>query len=188
VVCVLSNRPDVLALERARKAGVPAHCVDHTEHGSREAFEAAMIDVLDAVRPDWIVMAGFMRILTPHFVRHYAGRMLNIHPSLLPKYPGLNTHARALEAGDRVAGASVHFVTEALDGGPVIMQAAVPVVRGDTPETLARRVLGQEHILYPEVVRRVCQGRICLENEQVILDGVPIDKPLRIENCLHQVA
>ena len=180
---VLSNRPDALALERAHKAGVPAEVVDHRAYATREAFDHAMMDVLGRHEPDWVILAGFMRILTPGFVQAFAGRMLNIHPSLLPRYPGLNTHARALEAGDREAGASVHFVTEALDGGPVIMQAVVPVMPDDTPEVLAERVLGQEHLLYPEVIRLACAGRLALAGDQVELDGRVLTAPLRIENC-----
>ncbi len=156
---VLSNRPGVAGLERAAAMGIPTFAVDHRIHGrDRAAFEAELIRHLDASRPDIIVLAGFMRILTPDVTRHYAGRMLNIHPSLLPKYPGLHTHARAIEAGDAEAGATVHEVTADLDAGPILGQARVPVLPGDTPDDLAARVLVQEHRLYPAVLRRFATG------------------------------
>lgn len=158
-VLVLSNRADAGGLEKALARGVPTAVVDHRPFGSdRPAFEARLIEVLENVRPDIICLAGFMRVLTPRFVEHWAGRMLNIHPSLLPKYKGLHTHARALEAGDSEAGCSVHEVTAELDGGRVLGQVRVPVETGDTPETLAARVLVQEHILYPLILRRFAAG------------------------------
>jgi phosphoribosylglycinamide formyltransferase-1 len=156
---VLSNRPGAGGLDKARVRGIPTAVVDHREFaGDREAFEEALITAIDPYAPDILCLAGFMRILTPRFIGHYAGRMLNIHPSLLPKYRGLNTHARALEAGDDEAGCSVHEVTAELDGGPILGQARVPVAPGDTPETLAARVLVQEHRLYPAVLRRFAVG------------------------------
>ena len=158
-VLVLSNRADAGGLEKAQARGVPTAVVDHRPFGSdRPAFEARLIEVLENVRPDIICLAGFMRVLTPRFVEHWAGRMLNIHPSLLPKYKGLHTHARALKAGDSEAGCSVHEVTAELDGGRVLGQMRVPVETGDTPETLAARVLVQEHILYPLILRRFAAG------------------------------
>ena len=158
-VLVLSNRADAGGLEKAQARGVPTAVVDHRPFGSdRPAFEARLIEVLENVRPDIICLAGFMRVLTPRFVEHWAGRMLNIHPSLLPKYKGLHTHARALEAGDSEAGCSVHEVTAELDGGRVLGQVRVPVETGDTPDTLAARVLVQEHILYPLILRRFAAG------------------------------
>lgn len=158
-VLVGSNDPEAGGLAKARAMGVPTFAVDHRIHGpDRAAFEAELIHHLDEVRPDIIVLAGFMRILTPGFTRHYAGRMLNIHPSLLPKYPGLHTHARAIEAGDAEAGATVHEVTADLDAGPILGQARVPVRPGDTPDDLAARVLVQEHRLYPAVLRRFAAG------------------------------
>lgn len=158
-VLVGSNDPEAGGLAKARAMGVPTFAVDHRIHGrDRVAFEAELIRHLDEVRPDIIVLAGFMRILTPGFTRHYAGRMLNIHPSLLPKYPGLHTHARAIEAGDAEAGATVHEVTADLDAGPILGQARVPVLPGDTPDDLAARVLVQEHRLYPAVLRRFAAG------------------------------
>jgi phosphoribosylglycinamide formyltransferase-1 len=156
-VLVLSNDPGARGLALAADKGVPVAAVDHWGL-SREAFEARLAAELDAARPDIICLAGFMRILTPGFVGRYAGRMLNIHPSLLPLYPGLHTHARALAAGDRQAGCTVHEVTADLDAGPVLGQARVPVLPGDTPDTLAARVLVQEHRLYPAVLRRFAAG------------------------------
>ena len=158
-VLVGSNDPEAGGLARAAAMGIPTFAVDHRIHGrDRAAFEAELIRHLDASRPEIIVLAGFMRILTPDFTRHYAGRMLNIHPSLLPKYPGLHTHARAIEAGDAEAGATVHEVTADLDAGPILGQARVPVLPGDTPDDLAARVLVQEHRLYPAVLRRFATG------------------------------
>ena len=158
VVAVISNRAGVFGLERAAKAGIPAEVLDHTGFPSRESFDAALADRIDLHRPDIVILAGFMRILTPGFVTRYAGRLLNIHPSLLPKYPGLHTHQRAIDAGDTEAGATVHLVTEELDGGPVLLQARVPVLPGDTAETLAARVLVQEHRIYPEAARLLASG------------------------------
>ena len=152
---VLSNVASAGGLEKARARGVETAVVDHKPFGKdREAFEAAVNGALDAAQPDIICLAGFMRVLTEGFTRRWAGKMLNIHPSLLPKYKGLNTHARAIEAGDAEAGCSVHEVTAELDGGPILGQARVPIDAGDTPDTLAARVLVMEHQLYPAVLRR----------------------------------
>ncbi len=153
-VLVLSNRPDAGGLAKAAGAGVETATIDHRDFDGRESFEAALTERLEQSAPDIICLAGFMRILTPGFINRWQGRMLNIHPSLLPKYPGLHTHARAIEAGDQEAGCSVHEVTADLDAGPILGQASVPVLPGDTPETLAARVLVQEHRLYPAVLRR----------------------------------
>jgi len=156
---VLSNVAGAGGLDKARARGVDTAVVDHMPFGKdREAFEAALNDALDAARPDIICLAGFMRVLTERFTRRWEGRMLNIHPSLLPKYKGLNTHARAIEAGDAEAGCSVHEVTAELDGGPILGQARVPIEPGDTPDTLASRVLVMEHQLYPAVLRRFAAG------------------------------
>ncbi len=156
---VLSNIPDAGGLAKAEAAGVPTAVVDHKPFGAdRAAFEAEMAKALGQYQPDIIALAGFMRVLTAEFVARYQGRMLNIHPSLLPKYRGLHTHARAIEAGDDIAGCTVHEVTADLDDGPILGQARVPVVAGDTPETLAARVLVQEHRLYPAVLRRFAAG------------------------------
>lgn len=156
---VLSNVASAGGLAKAQAMGIPTAVVDHKPYGKdREAFEDALIAAIDVHQPDVIAMAGFMRILTPKFITHYAGRMLNIHPSLLPKYKGLHTHARALEAGDTEAGCSVHEVTSELDGGPILGQARVPVLADDSADTLAARVLPMEHQLYPAVLRRFVQG------------------------------
>ena len=158
-VLVLSNRPDAGGLPKAVDLGIPTALVDHRPFGQdRKAFETELNLVLEAASPDIICLAGFMRVLTPIFVTRWAGRILNIHPSLLPKYPGLHTHARAIDAGDTQAGCSVHEVTNVLDGGPVLGQARVPILPNDTPDALARRVLGKEHLLYPAVLRRFAVG------------------------------
>ncbi|SLN40806.1 Phosphoribosylglycinamide formyltransferase [Roseivivax jejudonensis] len=158
-VLVLSNKPDAGGLEKAAARGIATACVDHRPfRGDRPAFEAALHDRLVQAAPDLICLAGFMRVLTENFVEAWAGRMLNIHPSLLPKYRGLDTHARAIAAGDSEAGCTVHEVTPALDDGPVLGQARVPIRTDETPETLAARVLVQEHRLYPAVVARVATG------------------------------
>jgi len=180
VAAVISNRPSVRGLERATEAHISSEVVDHTEYDSRDAFERALIERIDAFRPDLVILAGFMRILTPGFVRHYAGRMLNIHPSLLPRFQGLHTHRRALEAGDATHGASVHFVTEELDGGPVVLQAVVPVLPGDDEERLAARVLEQEHRIYPAVIQWIAEGRVRLDPEiGVVFDNKPLPQPRR---------
>lgn len=158
-VLVASNDPAAAGLAKAAALGVATAAIDHRAFkGDRTAFEAALLEPLLAADPDIICLAGFMRILTPGFIERFAGRMLNIHPSLLPNYPGLHTHARAIEAGDAQAGATVHEVTPELDSGPILGQARVPVLSGDTPDTLAARVLTQEHRLYPAVLRRFAQG------------------------------
>jgi phosphoribosylglycinamide formyltransferase-1 len=160
IVAVFSNRADAFGLERARKAGIPTEVVSHKDFPERAAFDAALMARIDTYQPDLVVLAGFMRILTPAFVQHYAGRLINIHPSLLPKYPGMHTHARAIEAGDAEHGATVHFVTEGVDEGPIILQGRVPVRPDDTPETLQQRVHAIEHQIYPEAVRRLCTQRL----------------------------
>lgn len=152
VAAVVSNRADASGLAWAREQGLQTDVVPHTEHPSREAFDAALMQVIDRHQPALVLLAGFMRILTPGFVGHYEGRLLNIHPSLLPAFPGLHTHRRAIEAGCRVAGATVHAVTPELDHGPILAQAVVPVLAQDTPEQLAARVLSQEHRIYPQAV------------------------------------
>lgn len=157
-VLVASNDPAAGGLAKAAALGIPTGAVNHRSYPNREAFEAALAEMIDAARPDLICLAGFMRILTPGFIRRYQGRMLNIHPSLLPKYPGLHTHARALASGDQEAGCTVHEVTADLDAGPILGQARVPVLPGDTEDSLAARVLTMEHQLYPAVLRRFVTG------------------------------
>lgn len=171
VVAVISNRPGVKGLERAERAGIPAHVLDHKGFADRESFDAALRDLIDQFEPDLVVLAGFMRILTPEFVQYYLGRMLNIHPSLLPKYPGLHTHRRALEAGDAYHGVTVHYVTPELDGGPAIVQAQVDVLPSDTEQDLAQRVLHEEHKLYPLAVSWCAEKRVILEEGKAYLDG-----------------
>jgi phosphoribosylglycinamide formyltransferase-1 len=157
-VLVVANDPGAGGLRRAADLGVPTAVVGHRDHPDRPSFEAALGAALDGARPDVVALAGFMRILTAPFVARYRGRMLNVHPSLLPKYRGLHTHARAIEAGDAEAGCTIHEVTAELDGGPILGQARVPVLPGDTPDALAARVLVQEHRLYPLVLRRFVAG------------------------------
>ncbi|MDD3516752.1 MAG: phosphoribosylglycinamide formyltransferase [Chromatiales bacterium] len=181
IAAVISNRPEAFGLERARRAGIAAETLDHRRYPDRETFDQALMALIDRHAPDLVVLAGFMRILTPAFVRHYAGRMLNIHPSLLPEFRGLRTHERALEAGVERHGASVHFVTDELDGGPVVLQAEVPVLPDDTPERLAARVLEKEHVIYPRVVRWFCQGRLRLDGNRPLMDGRPLDRPLVLD-------
>lgn len=174
ITAVLSNRPDARGLETAAAHGVPTRVVDHKQYADRVAFDAAMAEAIDAFAPDLVVLAGFMRILSDGFVQHYAGRLINIHPSLLPSFPGLHTHRRALEEGVRIHGCTVHFVTPALDHGPVIVQAAVPVLDGDDEASLAARVLAQEHRVYPLAVRWFAEERLRLVDGRVELD-VPQD-------------
>lgn len=171
VAAVIANRPDAKGLEIAAEKGVATRIVDHQEFASREAFDAALLKEIDTFSPDLVVLAGFMRILSETFVIHYEGRLINIHPSLLPSFPGLHTHRRALEEGVRVHGCTVHFVTPALDHGPIIVQAVVPVNDGDDESTLAARVLAQEHQVYPLAVRWFAEGRLQLEAGHVHLNA-----------------
>jgi phosphoribosylglycinamide formyltransferase-1 len=167
IAAVVSNQPDAAGLAFARARGIATAVVDHRQHTSRESFDAELQRAIDAFAPDLLVLAGFMRILTPGFVAHYAGRMVNVHPSLLPAFTGLNTHRRALEAGCKAAGATVHFVTADLDHGPIIAQAVVPVLPGDSEETLAARVLAREHVLYPRAVRWLVDGLLRVDGASV---------------------
>jgi phosphoribosylglycinamide formyltransferase-1 len=163
IVLVVSNRPDALGLVHAREAGIATALIDHRAFGAdREAFERAIDTALDEHRIDLVCLAGFMRLFTPWFVSRWSGRMLNIHPALLPEFKGLHTHRRALEAGAKRHGATVHFVAAEMDSGPIIVQEAVPVLDGDTEETLSRRVLEAEHRIYPEALRRVAEGRVAV--------------------------
>lgn len=181
IVVVVSNRPNVAGLDRARRAGIATECIESADFPTRDAFEKALAEALDGYRPDFLLLAGFMRILTPAFVRHYSGRMLNIHPSLLPDYPGLDTHRRALEAGDRWHGCTVHFVTDQLDGGPAIMQGRVPVMPDDNAELLAARVLAVEHRIYPQAAALLASGRLEWRNGSAWLDGQPLLTPLQLD-------
>ena len=177
VRAVLSDRPEAEALKRARAAGVAVETLTAAEHPSKGAYDNALTEAVERHSPSLVVLAGFMRILGPEFVRRHLGHMLNIHPSLLPKHRGLHTHRRALDAGDRVHGCSVHFVTEELDGGPVIARAEVPVLAGDTEAELRTRVQRREHELYPEVIAWYAAGRLRLEGQRALLDGVPLAMP-----------
>jgi phosphoribosylglycinamide formyltransferase-1 len=171
---VISNNPDAAGLQRAAEAGIATCAIDHRSYPSREAFDQALVEQLNRSQVDLVILAGFMRILTPVFIAPFSGRLLNIHPSLLPKYPGLHTHQRALDAGDSEAGVTVHFVTQELDGGPPIIQARVPIIAGDTTETLAARVIEEEHVIYPVAVQWYLQGRLTLTDKGAYLDGNPI--------------
>jgi len=176
IEAVISNRPDVMGLERAEKAGITTQVLDHKTFASREAFDVELQALIDTFEPELIILAGFMRILTPEFTEHYSGRMLNIHPSLLPKYQGLHTHQRALDAGDDCHGVTVHFVTAELDGGPNIIQALVPVKPDDTAEILAKRVQQQEHVIYPMAAKWFAEGRLSVQANQALLDGEVLAK------------
>ena len=163
VAAVISNRPDAAGLVFARARGIATAVVDHREHATRESFDTALAAAIDTFEPDLLALAGFMRILTPGFITRYVGRIVNVHPSLLPAFTGLHTHRRAIEAGCKLAGATVHFVTAELDHGPIIAQAVVPVLPGDTEQTLSARVLAREHQLYPRAVRWWIEGLLKLE-------------------------
>lgn len=169
VAAVIANRPDAAGLAFAASHGIATAVVDHRQYPDRDSFDAVLAQRIDGFAPDLVVLAGFMRVLTTGFVDRYAGRMLNVHPSLLPSFPGLKTHQQALDAGVRLHGASVHFVTSQLDHGPIVAQAAVPVENGDTPAMLAERVLATEHIIYPRAVRWFVEGRLALDGLRVTL-------------------
>jgi phosphoribosylglycinamide formyltransferase-1 len=171
ISCVISNKADAYGLERAKQAGIPQHIIEHTEFASREEFDQALSETIDQYSPNIVILAGFMRILTSEFTQKYCGKMLNIHPSLLPKFQGLNTHQRVIEAGESEHGVSIHFVTEELDGGPVIAQSNIPVLEDEDVNSLAARVLVEEHKLYPKVIHWFTQGRLKLDNGNAILDG-----------------
>jgi len=180
IAAVISNRPAAAGLETAARAGIVTHYVDHKGFAGRDAFDAALAECIDGFAPDLVVLAGFMRILSDGFVRHYAGRLMNIHPSLLPSFPGLHTHQRALEEGVRIHGCTVHFVTPTLDHGPVIIQAAVPVLDGDDEASLAARILVQEHQIYPQAVRWFAEDRLQLEGGRVRLTAELADNAVLI--------
>ena len=171
IVAVISNKKDVYGLERAAQADIASHVVSHKDYATREDYDTQLNSVIASYSPDLVVLAGFMRILTPWFVEQFTGKMLNIHPSLLPKYKGLDTHQRAIDAKDEVHGASVHFVTPELDGGPVVLQSKVPVFSDETASQLASRVQEQERQMYPLVVRWFCQKRLLMLNNKAYLDG-----------------
>ncbi len=168
---VISNNPEAHGLQRARQSGITTIVINHRDFPDRSSYDAALMAEIDSHQPKLVVLAGFMRILTTEFVNHYSGRLINIHPSLLPLYPGLNTHQQAIENDDLEAGATVHFVTPEVDDGPVIIQVRVPVFKTDSSNDLASRVLQQEHLIYPKAIRWFAQGRLMVQNGKVLLDG-----------------
>ena len=165
---VISNRPDAPGLQTAAARGIPTASVNHKAYLDRTAFDAALMAEIDHYAPDLVVLAGFMRVLTDAFVNHYAGRLINVHPALLPSFPGLHTHERALAAGVKLHGCTVHFVTPEVDVGPIVIQAAVPVLDDDTPETLAARVLAEEHRIFPQAIRWFAEGRLSLTAQGMV--------------------
>jgi phosphoribosylglycinamide formyltransferase-1 len=173
IVAVISNRPQAGGLEYARERGIPTFALDHAVHPDREAFDALLADEIERHRPDLVVLAGYMRILSTAFIARFEDRLLNIHPSLLPMFPGLKTHERALEEGVKIHGCTVHFVTPQLDHGPIVIQAAVPVRADDTPDSLAARVLAQEHRIYPQAIRWFAEGRLVKNHGRVNLRDDP---------------
>ena len=181
IAVVFSNRPDAYGLERARNAGIPTVCIEHGEFGAREQFDQSVAAALDEFEPDLIILAGFMRILSPWFVRHYEGKILNIHPALLPLYPGLNTHARALEAGDSHHGSTVHFVTDELDAGPRILAGRLATDSQETAEQLKIRVQALEHQIYPQAAQLCATDRVTFDNGTALLDGKPLTDPIVVE-------
>lgn len=177
---VISNKADVKGLERASKAGIATEVISHKDYPDRESYDRELARVIDQYNPCLVILAGFMRILTDDFVNRYLGRMLNIHPSLLPKYKGLHTHQQAIDAGDTEHGATVHFVTPDLDSGPLIIQARVPVLEDDTADTLAARVLEKEHVIYPLAIAQIASGQVTLEDEVVRLNGEQLSEPQQL--------
>lgn len=170
IVAVVSNKADAFGLQRAAQAGIAQCVINHRDYENREAFDAALLELVLQQQPDLVILAGFMRILTPVFVNPLLGKMLNIHPSLLPKFTGLHTHQRAIDAGEERAGTTVHFVTAELDGGPAVIQASVPILADDDADLLAARVLQQEHIIFPQAVRWFCENRLQFKDDKAWLD------------------
>jgi phosphoribosylglycinamide formyltransferase-1 len=181
IACVIADTPGATGLELARGLGLQAVVVDRRRHADRPAFERALAEAVDASGAGLVVLAGFMRILGSAFVQRYAGRLLNIHPSLLPKYPGLDTHARALAAGDLEHGATVHYATAELDAGPAILQGVVPVLPADTVDSLSARVHAAEHIIYPQVIGWIAAGRLAMKDGEAWLDGRRLESPVRLD-------
>ena len=182
ISAVISNQVSAFGLDRAARADIDSHVINHKQFPDRASFDRAMINIIDPLKPDLIVLAGFMRILSDEFIDHFHNRLINIHPSLLPKYKGLNTHQLAIDNHDAVHGASVHFVSHELDSGPVVIQAEVPVLDSDDNKSLAARVLEQEHKIYPMVIQMIADGRLTFDKEQLKLDGKPLAKPLLWKN------
>jgi len=183
ITVVVSNRPDALGLKFAEKQNIPTEVVDHKNFSSREAFDKALLETLKRYEPDLIVLAGFMRILTEKFISAYPSKVVNIHPSLLPAFTGLDTHQRAIDAGVRLHGCTVHFVTPELDHGPIIAQAAVPVIQGDSADSLAARVLEEEHRIYPMAVQWICNGECSITGNTVSLTGAAKDRGFSFYKC-----
>jgi phosphoribosylglycinamide formyltransferase-1 len=179
ICAVISNRPGVKGLERAAAADIPAYTLDHTNFASREEFDQQLMQLIDQYQPQLVILAGFMRILSDAFVNHYQGRMLNIHPSLLPEFRGLNTHQRALQAGVAQHGVSIHYVSNELDGGPLVLQAVVDISHQDTVDSLQRRIHQLEHVIYPMVIQWVAEGRLKVAEHQVYLDNNPLTSPAK---------
>lgn len=179
IKAVISNRSGVKGLERAQKAGIPTRVLQHTDFDSRESFDQALAEIIDSFQPRLVILAGFMRILSDEFVSHYNGRMLNIHPSLLPEFTGLNTHQRVLDAGRPQHGVSVHFVTSELDSGPLVIQAVIDINKQDTADSLAERIHRQEHIIYPMAIQWFAEGRLQWKDNRAWLDNSPIQTPPR---------
>ena len=188
IVAVVSNEPAAAGLQIAQSRGIATAIVSHRAYANRTAFDAELLKTIDTYAPDLVLLAGFMRVLSADFVNHYAGRILNVHPSLLPSFPGLHTHGQALAAGVRVHGCTVHFVTPALDHGPIVVQAAIPVAPDDDEASLAARVLLQEHRIYPQAVRWFCEGRLQLAGERVTVDGAVATSAALISPALQNVS
>lgn len=182
---VISDRADAAGLRHARAAGIETRTLNPADFRDRGRFDQALLQTIESFAPGLVVLAGFMRLLSPDFVHHYAGRLLNIHPSLLPAFKGLNTHRRALEAGVHEHGASVHWVTEELDGGPVVLQASLPVIPDDTPATLAARVLKQEHRIYPAAIRWIAEDRLAWNKGHILFDGRPLEAAIQWHEIEH---
>lgn len=182
ICTVISNNPEAYGLQRASQVGVSTTVINHQDYPNRSHYDAALMTEIDRHQPMLVVLAGFMRILTTGFVNHYSGRLINIHPSLLPLYPGLNTHQRAIENADKEAGATVHFVKPEVDAGPIIIQARVPVYGTDSRQQLAARVLAQEHLIYPRAIQWFAQGRLSVRNDKVLLDGNESSKQMVISD------
>lgn len=182
IKAVISNQASASGLDRAAKENITTHVIEHKSYPSREAFDQAMIQIIDAARADLVILAGFMRILSKPFIDHYQHRLINIHPSLLPKYKGLNTHQQVINNNDTVHGASVHYVSHELDSGPIVIQAEIPVLASDTAKTLAARVLIEEHKIYPVAIKLHTQNRISFDNDQLLYDNQVLTKPLLWKN------
>jgi len=178
ICAVISNKPDVMGLSRAQEAGIPTHVLEHTNYESREAFDHDLKGLIDQYEADLVVLAGFMRILSDDFVNHYNGRLINIHPSLLPKYKGMHTHQRVMDAGEPLHGSSVHFVNAELDGGPVLLQARLPVLAADSVESLELRIKTKEHLIYPTAITWLAEGRIELTDGEIHMDGKKMTGPV----------